>query len=55
MSGFGVLRKAKTLALPEMNKGERNPTIITLWHVAKALGVKIRALFDESAGASRKR
>jgi hypothetical protein len=41
MSDFGVLRKLKTSALAEMNKGERNPTIITLWHFAKALGVKI--------------
>ena len=28
--------------------GQRNPTIITLWHLAKALGVKIRLLFDEN-------
>jgi transcriptional regulator with XRE-family HTH domain len=27
--------------------GRRNPTIVTLWHVAKALGVKLRAFFDE--------
>jgi transcriptional regulator with XRE-family HTH domain len=27
--------------------GQRNPTIVTLWHVAKALGVKIRLFFDE--------
>jgi transcriptional regulator with XRE-family HTH domain len=27
--------------------GTRNPTIVTLWHVAKALGVKLRAFFDE--------
>ena len=30
-----------------LEKGERNPTIITLWHTAKALGVKVRALLDE--------
>lgn len=29
--------------------GERNPTIVTLWHTAKALGVKVRMLFDEPA------
>jgi len=27
--------------------GERNPTIITLWHVSQALGVKIARLFVE--------
>jgi transcriptional regulator with XRE-family HTH domain len=30
-----------------LEKGERNPTIITLWHVAKALGVKLQALTTE--------
>jgi transcriptional regulator with XRE-family HTH domain len=29
--------------------GERNPTVITLWHVAQALGVKIDALLKDSA------
>ena len=27
--------------------GQRNPTIISLWHVAKALNVPIRSLFDD--------
>jgi transcriptional regulator with XRE-family HTH domain len=27
--------------------GQRNPTIVTLWHVAQALGVKLRLLFNE--------
>jgi transcriptional regulator with XRE-family HTH domain len=27
--------------------GQRNPTIVTLWHIAKALGVKLRLFFDE--------
>jgi len=30
-----------------LEKGERNPTIVTLWHTAKALSVKVRVLFDE--------
>jgi len=29
--------------------GERNPTVITLWHVAQALGSKMDALFKDSA------
>jgi transcriptional regulator with XRE-family HTH domain len=27
--------------------GQRNPTIVTLWHIAKALGVKVRLFFGE--------
>jgi transcriptional regulator with XRE-family HTH domain len=27
--------------------GQRNPTILTLWHIAEALGVRIRPFFDE--------
>lgn len=27
--------------------GQRNPTIVTLWHLGKALGVKLRSFFDE--------
>jgi len=27
--------------------GQRNPTVITLWHIDKALGVKLRSFFDE--------
>jgi transcriptional regulator with XRE-family HTH domain len=33
--------------------GQRNPTIVTLWHVAKALGVKPRAFFDEGTARVR--
>ena len=33
-----------------LERGERNPTIVTLWHTAEALGVKIRALFDDPKG-----
>jgi len=27
--------------------GQRNPTVVTLWHITKALGVGLQALFDE--------
>ena len=27
--------------------GQRNPTIVTLWHLTKALGVSLKAFFDE--------
>ena len=27
--------------------GQRNPTIVTLWHIARALGVKLQRLLDE--------
>jgi transcriptional regulator with XRE-family HTH domain len=27
--------------------GQRNPTVLTLWHISRALEVKIRPFFDE--------
>ena len=30
-----------------LERGERNPTIITLWHTAKALGVRLQDLTTE--------
>jgi transcriptional regulator with XRE-family HTH domain len=27
--------------------GQRNPTVVTLWHIGKALGVKLRLFFEE--------
>jgi len=27
--------------------GQRNPTIVTLWHMTKALGVTLKTFFDE--------
>jgi transcriptional regulator with XRE-family HTH domain len=27
--------------------GQRNPTVVTLWHLGRALGVKPRLFFDE--------
>jgi len=35
--------------------GQRNPTVITLWHVGKALGVKLRLFFDEEKSGRRTR
>jgi transcriptional regulator with XRE-family HTH domain len=26
--------------------GQRNPTIVTLWHIAEALGVKLQSFFN---------
>ncbi len=41
-------------ALPK-SAGQRNPTIVTLWHIAKALGVKLRYFFDEERPQRRTR
>jgi transcriptional regulator with XRE-family HTH domain len=30
-----------------LEQGQRNPTIVTLWHTAKALGAKIQDLTKE--------
>jgi transcriptional regulator with XRE-family HTH domain len=27
--------------------GQRNPTIVTLWHIAEALGVKLQSFFND--------
>jgi transcriptional regulator with XRE-family HTH domain len=27
--------------------GQRNPTIVTLWHIAQALEVRLKTFFDE--------
>jgi transcriptional regulator with XRE-family HTH domain len=27
--------------------GQRNPTVVTLWHITKALGVTLRTFFDD--------
>ena len=27
--------------------GQRNPTVVTLWHAAQALRIKLRSFFDE--------
>jgi transcriptional regulator with XRE-family HTH domain len=35
--------------------GQRNPTILTLWHVAEALGAKLRSFFDDERTSERKR
>ena len=30
-----------------LEQGNRNPTVVTLWHFAKALGVPMQSFFDE--------
>jgi transcriptional regulator with XRE-family HTH domain len=37
-----------------LEAGQRNPTVVTLWHLAKALNVKLRDLFDEGRRLSKK-
>jgi len=34
--------------------GQRNPTVVTLWHTAKALGVQIRSFFEEEKPPRRR-
>jgi transcriptional regulator with XRE-family HTH domain len=34
-----------------LESGERNPTIVTLWHVAQALGVRMPAFFAKRRSA----
>ena len=37
----------------KLEAGQRNPTIVTVWHVAKALDVKPSDLFQESEPRAR--
>jgi transcriptional regulator with XRE-family HTH domain len=34
--------------------GQRNPTIVTLWHLAEALGVKLLQFFEEGEKPRRR-
>lgn len=35
--------------------GQRNPTVVTLWHVAEALEVRLQAFFEEEKPQRRSR
>lgn len=34
--------------------GQRNPTVVTLWHIGKALGVRLRSFFEDERTRSRR-
>lgn len=36
-----------------LEQGVRNPTVVTLWHIAKALGVTMRSFFEERPRKTR--
>jgi transcriptional regulator with XRE-family HTH domain len=38
--------------ISSLEKGVRNPTVVTLWHVSKALDVDMRAFFDPDHGGA---
>jgi transcriptional regulator with XRE-family HTH domain len=40
--------------ISSLELGQRNPTVLSLWHVSKALGVKLREFFDEDKPQRRK-
>jgi transcriptional regulator with XRE-family HTH domain len=35
--------------------GQRNPTIVTLWHTAEALGTAVRSFFEDTKPARKPR
>jgi transcriptional regulator with XRE-family HTH domain len=35
--------------------GQRNPTVVTLWHIAEALGVRLQSFFREEKPRRRLR
>jgi transcriptional regulator with XRE-family HTH domain len=36
-----------------LESGQRNPTILSLWHAAEALNVEVRSFFERSARSAR--
>jgi len=38
-----------------LESGQRNPTVVTLWHICEALGVRLRTLFDEEKAGRKAR
>ncbi len=40
-----------TMTISGLELGERNPTIITLWHAAQALGVEVHLLLKAESPA----
>jgi len=38
-----------------LEKGERNPTVLTVWHLSRALEVAMRDFFEEKAKSKRER
>ncbi|BEV46451.1 hypothetical protein CRBSH125_26340 [Afipia carboxidovorans] len=36
-----------------LEQGHRNPTVVSLWHVATALNAPVRSLFEEGGKRSR--
>lgn len=41
--------------ISRLEVGSRNPTIVTIWHAAVALGVKPSALFEMPSSSSKAR
>jgi transcriptional regulator with XRE-family HTH domain len=39
--------------LSGLELGQRNPTVVTLWHIAEALGVKLHSLVEEKGRPRR--
>lgn len=53
-AAFAVLVGVDRGYVSGLELGQRNPTVITLWHVAQALGVKVQALFAEEKARRKK-
>jgi hypothetical protein len=51
--GREAVGERKATISAEVGERPRNPTIVTLWHIGKALGVKLQTFFEE--GGRRKR
>jgi transcriptional regulator with XRE-family HTH domain len=52
-AGLAVKMGVDRAYISGLELGERNPTVVTLWHVAQALDVKVGLLLGERAGRRR--
>jgi len=46
-AGLGERMGVDRAYVSGLELGQRNPTVVTLWHITKALGVSLKTFFDE--------
>ena len=59
-AGFSQAELAEKMGIDRayvsgLELGQRNPTAVTLWHLSKALGVKLGSFFEDEAARPRPR
>lgn len=52
-AGLAIKMGVDRAYISGLELGERNPTVVTLWHVAQVLDVKVGSLLGERAGKTK--